>query len=136
MAKSRTTEPAQVKLTDDIRAKLHGFALVSSNVVIPYKLEIDGVPDEFLPIFTVKTLTVTEMDDLKANQFIEEKAEFFTELVRTHLLGWKNLYDISTNTIVEYVSDTDKGCRKDLFELLPNRLKIDILTFITSMSAN
>jgi hypothetical protein len=135
MARSRSDEPKQVKLTDDIRAKLHGFAMVSSNVTLPYKVEIGGVPDEFLPILTVQTLTVAEMEELRDKQFTTENEEFFAELTRTHIVGWKNLYDISTNTIVEFKKDEGGGCDKVMFKQLPNKLKIDVITFITTVSA-
>jgi hypothetical protein len=135
MGKIRTTEPKQVKLTDDIRAKLHGFVMVSSNITIPYKVELEGVPDEFLPIFSVNTLTVSEMEELRVKQFTQENEEYFTELVRTHIVGWKNLYDISTNTVVDFKKDDAGVCDKDMYKMLPNKVKIDMLQFITTMSA-
>jgi hypothetical protein len=137
MARPKYDEPKQVKITDEIRAKLHGFAMVSSNITLPYKVEIDGVPDEFLPIITVMTLTVTEMEELRDKQFTTENEEYFAELTRTHIVGWKNLYDISTNTLVEFKADkgVNGGCDVDMFKKLPNKLKIDIITYITTVSA-
>ena len=134
MAKSKTSDPIQVKITDEIRDKLHGFALVSNSIVIPYKVELEGVPDELLPTFKVKTLSVSKKEELKSKQFSSDNEIYFAELIRSHIVGWSNLYDLSTDTIIDFISDEDEGCSKDLFEMLPNQIKINILTYISQMS--
>lgn len=131
MSTSRSEEPKKVKITDEIRAKLLGFSVMSSNITLPFKVELEGVPDEFLPIFKVKTLTVTEAEDIKSKTNDEDA---LSEVLRTHILGWSNLYDISTDKPVPFKAAADKGCSIELYSKLPQHLKVLILTFITSIS--
>lgn len=136
MARVKTEEPKQVKLTDEIRSKLHGFALVSNTVTLPYKVTIEGVPENFLPVFTVSTLSVSEQGELKNKQYDIENEEYFSELIRTHIFGWKNLYDLSVDELVMFKAEEGtKFCSKELYAMLPNSVKIDILSYITVASA-
>lgn len=132
MAKAK--ELKQVKMTDEIRAKLHGFSIMKNSINVKYKLELEGVPEEFLPVFTIKTLTISEIEELQNTQLSNDTEDFYNEVIRAHIVGWK-MFDVSSPEPEEvpYVGGAN-GCDKELYDSLPNTLKLMILQYLTRIS--
>ena len=122
----------QVKMTDEIRAKLLGYTIVSGSVIVNYTIEIEGVPEEYLSKFKLKTFTIDEIEKLRTTELTTDTEDFFNELIRSHILGW-TIYDPSIDEFVKYKGD-DNGCDKDLYDKLPNTVKLDILQYLTRTS--
>ena len=131
MAKQK--ELKQVKMTDEMRTKLHGYSFVSGSIIVSYKLDIEGVHKDFLPVFKLKTLTITEIDTLRNTTLSDDTEEYYNDVIRSHIAGWSNMIDLSTEEEVEYVGTAD-GCDKDLYDKLPNTLKLDILQNLMKVS--
>lgn len=130
MTKTKKTE---VKMTPEILAKLRGVSVVSNT--IDYVYEIEDVPVEFHPVFTLKAFTVADSRKVKDASNDEDKIdEVFEEIIRSHLVGWKNLYDQSTGEDFEYVADKDGGADMDTYLLLPIGVRVKILSFLRSLS--
>jgi len=129
MAKRKT----EVKMTPEILAKLRGVSVVSDT--IEYVHEIEDVPSEFHPVFTLKSFTVSDSRKFKeVSKNEEDLDEVFEDVLRTHLVGWKNLYDLSTGEPFEFVEDPDGGADKDAYYALPLGLRAHILGFLHSLS--
>lgn len=133
------TKKKEHKLTPELVAKLRGFSVVSDT--IDFTVEIEDVPKEFLPVFTIKNFSVTDNDKIKdmAKDISEEDSDkvndFMEEITRQHIVGWKNLYDLST--LEEFTfekSEEDDGCSKDVYLLIPAGLRVKILEFIYSLT--
>jgi hypothetical protein len=129
---TKCKELKQIKMTDEVRQKLYGFSISSGSIAIDYKLEIEDVPDEFIPIIKIKTLTIDEVDKLKTADQSDE--EYYQEVIRKHIIGWKNLYDIFTGDEVKFKGNFDDGCDSELYALLPTKMKLSILQYITKVS--
>jgi len=130
MAK-KTTEKQPAKMTDELRKKLLGYSMISGQVTLPFNIEIEGVPSEFLPSFSIKSLSVTELAELRSKEDAEDS--YYQDMVRSHIMGWTNIIDLSTDEQVEYKGDKN-GCDKELYENLPLIVKTEILSFIYSIS--
>ena len=126
-----------VKMTPEIRAKLMGVSVVSDT--IEYVHEIDDVPKEFLPVFTIKAITVEDSRKMRENvnedeteSKIDEKLE---EFLREHIVDWKNLYDMSTGEPYEYkASETGEGADVTRYYTLPLGLRANLLAFLYKLS--
>lgn len=132
MAKAK--ELKQVKMTDEIRTKLHGFSIMRNSINVKYKLDLDGVPEEYLPVFNLKTLSISEVEVLQNTLLSTETEDFYNDTIRAHIMGWK-MYDISLEVPEEvpYVGGAD-GCAKELYNELPNGLRLAILQYLTRIS--
>jgi hypothetical protein len=129
---TKRNELKQVKMTEEVRQKLYGFSISSGSIAIDYKLEIDDIPDEFIPIIKIKTLTMAEVDVMKMADQSDE--DYYNDVIRKHIIGWKNLYDIFTGDEVKFKGNFEDGCDSDLYSLLPTKLKLSILQYLTKMS--
>ena len=129
MAKKTT-----VKMTPEILAKLRGVSVVTDT--IDYVHEIEDVPVEFHPVFKLKSFTVEDSRKFKEISKKEDTDldEVFENVLREHLVGWKNLYDLSTGEAFEYVADKDGGADEDTYFALPLGLRANILGFLHSLS--
>lgn len=125
-----TKKKTDVKLTPEIKAKLMGLSVVTDTV--EYKLDID-VPEEFQPVFVLKSFTVQDAKKFKDTP-ADKQDEAFEEMVRTHLVGWRNLLDQSTGEMYEYKADEDGGCSPERYYSLPIGLRAGILQFLYTMA--
>ena len=132
MAKKRT----EVKMTPEILNKLRGVGVVTTT--IDYVHEVEDVPVEFHPVFTLKALTVEDSRKFRENAKTEEGEnktdEVFEELIRTHIIGWKNMYDLSTGEEFTFKADEDGGVDKEQYYALPLFLRASLLGFLNSLS--
>lgn len=125
-------ETKQIKWTPELQKKMYAFSVASEGIMVTYTPETDDdVPDELIPSFKLKTLSVSEIKDIKSNSNYTD--EDYNELLRSHLIGWSNLYDISTGNIVRYVGDK-KGCDGELYNELPDSLKILLTQYLIKAS--
>jgi len=132
-------ETKNKKLTPELLKALRGFSVVTNT--IEYIMEIDDVPEDFHPVFTIKNLTIADTKDIREkmtkidtnDEF--EMSDFMSEITRNHLVGWTNLYDLSTGE--EFECQLDNGvCSQEVFDLLPTIVKVKILQFIYSLSGS
>lgn len=131
MAKAK--ELKQVKMTDEIRAKLRGYSFVSGSIMLKYTPEVEGVDKQFIPTFRIKTLTISERENVQNTDLTTDTEEYYDELIRSHLVGWENMYDLSTEEQIAYVGGID-GCDKELFDKMNPELKVNILMNIIKLS--
>ena len=91
----------QVKISNEVMQKLRGFSVVTNTV--KHTVEIEGVPEEFLPIFTLTNFTVKEAKDLRdkmaededksksedggKSKSEDEVSDVMDEFVRIHKIG-------------------------------------------------
>lgn len=131
-------ETKTAKLTPEILAKLRGFAVVSNTV--EFKVEIDDVPDDFLPVFIVKNLSVLDTQRIKeqtnkiSDTASDEMNSLMEDIVRTHIVGWRNLYDLSTGEEFEFKADTENGCELETYHMLPTGIRSKVLAFIYQLT--
>lgn len=133
-----TKDQKTSKLTPEILAKLRGFAVVSDT--IEFKVEIIDVPDDCLPVFVVRNLSVLDTQKIKEqtnkikDSNSDEMNSLMEEIVRTHIVGWRNLYDLSTLTKFNFKGDNINGCDLDAYNMLPTGIKSKVLAFIYSLT--
>jgi molybdopterin-biosynthesis enzyme MoeA-like protein len=134
----------QVKISNEVMQKLRGFSVVTNTV--KHTVEIEGVPEEFLPVFTLTNFTVKEAKVLREqmepkakvkgkseSKSEDEVSDVMDEFVRIHIKDWSNLYDLSTGEVFGFKAD-DKGfADKEVYELLPQALKVSIIQFLYSL---
>jgi len=126
------------KLTKEMMDRLRGISIVSDT--LDYTLDIEDVPAELTPVFTIKNLSVTDSAKIKelANKSVDadddEKDANLEDITRRHIVGWKNLYDLSTGELFKFEADEDGCCSVDKFSYLPMSLKVKIYMFINSLS--
>ena len=128
------------KLTQEIMDKLHGISVVSGT--IEFKIKLEDVPEEYLPIFTIRNFNATDtgkirelaekVDESKDNS--EDLNTFMDELTRQHIVGWTNLYDLSTGEEFEFEVADDGGCNEVKYAFLPSGLKVKVLQFIYELT--
>ena len=120
----------EIKLTPEIRAKLMGISVVSDTV--EYTMEID-VPDEFKPIFKLKAFTVEAAKKFKDIPE-DEQDSAFEEIVRSHLVGWKNVIDLSTGKEYKFEAKEDGTCSDAKYYTLPIGLRANILNHLYQLA--
>ena len=92
-----------------------------------------SIPEEFRPVFTLRSFTKQESYDVKkVCSKGEEKG--IQEWARKSVIGWKNLFDAGTLEEIEYKSDPTGGADKDLFSVIPEHVVADILMYVSSIS--
>lgn len=132
MAKQK--ELKQVKMTDEIRTKLHGFSIMKNSINVKYKLDIEDVPEEYIPVFTLKTLSVSEIEEMNNTKLSDDTEEYYNDLIRSHIMGWK-MYDTSCEPVeeVKYIGGAD-GVDKELYDQFPTDLRLLLLRYLTAIS--
>jgi hypothetical protein len=124
-----------VKMTPEILAKLRGIGVVTGQMEYIHK--IDDVPEEFWPVFKIKSFTVEDSKKLKIRSTNgEDVEEILEDSLRQHIVGWTNLYDLSTGEEFEFEASADGGALKDKYESLPTGLRMQLLTFISSLTGS
>ena len=125
---------AKLKLDEATIKALMGYSVATGSV--KFKPEIEGVDDEFKPIFKVRNLTNEEYNTMKTSIKTDDgekddtaETDRMMELVRKCLLGWSNFIDLSTLDYVDYIGDKN-GCDIETFKLISDGLKLQIFQFI------
>lgn len=113
------------KMTKDILEKLKGISVATGTLT--YTVEIDGVPAKYLPVFTLKALMVDEHNKVRES---EDNEAMVNNLLREHIIGWDNLYDITTGETFEFQPDDTGVCSKEQYALLPGRIRISLLAYL------
>jgi len=127
----------KLRLTKEVKAKLLGFAVVTGSV--EFSPEIKDLDEEFIPVFTVRNINNKEYNKIKAlysgKSADEAKSEeVMLDIVRKCVIGWDKLIDISTEDFVEFKAEASGGVDKDLFEIIPLGVKLQIFSFIMSIT--
>ena len=130
----------KIKMDDKTRQALMGYSVVSDS--IKFTPEIEGVDAEFVPTFTIKATSVQDAKRLKemavANITTEaelpkkekdKREKFLDDLTQKSIVGFTNLIDISTDTIVEYDED-DGYVSKKQYAVLPTMIKVLVMNEI------
>ena len=130
MAK-KSDELKEMKMTPEMKRKMMGYLVASKGIEIDYTPDelIGEIPEMYLPVYKLKSLTITERRDYNVLEVTDESLDNF---IRTHIIGWSNVVDTSYDDlpIIDYVKD-DIGCDKTLYdEYIPHGIKMSILTFL------
>jgi hypothetical protein len=123
----------QVKMTKEIMDKLRGVSVISGTIECP--IDIIDVPEEFKPVFIIKNLSVEDTKMIKESSKgkdmnSEEVNDILDNVCRTHIVGWRNLYDLSTGNTFDFKADESKGCELNTYNMLPQGIKVKILSFL------
>jgi hypothetical protein len=117
----------EIKLTPELRKKLMGFSIAKDTIEMP--LEIDGVPEEFTPVFILKQFSYKKREQIKKDADDGNELSF-DETIRQQVVGWRNLYDLGTGELLDFVADESGGCSKDYFCKMPHPVKLAIANFL------
>lgn len=102
--------------------------------------EVEGqqvriLPEEFTPVFKLRSLKKDERDKLiTALQDANKNENAIKEICRKAIVGWTNLFDLGTNEPYEYKADVNGGCDKDSFGYLPIVIVSEIALYIARIS--
>ena len=136
-------------LDEKARQALLGYVPFSSDCKIQFTPdEFKAVKDESLrPIFEVRSLTQSELSQLKHNSqsLLTEAGKVAPErfmaiansnlnVIRASILGWTNLFDVGTREEIEFAAAPTGGCDEKLFEALPLWIKQSILNYVKQIS--
>ena len=115
-----------------------GLLPLSNESEISYTPEAyKDVPEEYRPIFKVRPFTKAEETIVKRHISSDDKIsgeEKTYESVRKCLIGWENLIDLGSNSIIEYKAHEKGGCEKELFHRLPSLIIADLFLYIGKIS--
>jgi len=126
-----------MKITPEMKKKLKSFSVASNGIIVEFTPTVEAdIPIEYVPTFTLKTLSVAEVKQIKNISVDVNTEDFYNEIIRSHVIGWKNLYDISDDpTPVVYVSDEMGGIDKKVYEnLFPESLKVLLTQSLITLS--
>jgi hypothetical protein len=134
---------SDVKMTPEIKAFLTARVPFSSTAVIEYTpatflKEADGkkiLPDEFIPVFKLRSLKREEKDKLrKALSDIENKQNEIKDVCRKAVLGWEKFFDAGTMEEYAYAEDSSGGCTVECFGNLPMIVVTDLCFYLAKIS--
>jgi hypothetical protein len=113
----------EARLPEEIREKLRGVSALSDRV--EFKIETpEGVPDEYTPRLFLKSVSMREIEDLKK---ADEEAQ--ADFGRRILVGWKNLYNLTTGEKIEFRAAEDGGCDRELYRSLNYQIIKKVVEF-------
>ncbi len=137
-------------LTDEVRKALISKVPFSVSATIEYTPptyltktkdaqgnDLDYViPEEYRPVFTLRSFTKIEMDTIKKNITTNKSPDerYIRDITRKVIVGWANLFDAGSMQDIEYKSDTTGGCDKDLWDMIPLQVVSEILTYVSQIS--
>lgn len=122
-----------VEMTPEIKAKLRGLSIFNDSMRCP--VEIEGVPEEFQPVFILKVFTVSEARKYQS-AFAEnpdDHEDEVNELIRSRILGWENMFD-SNDDPIEYVSDANGGLDRDIYDRMNLQTRLIIMSKLYSLA--
>jgi hypothetical protein len=138
---------AEYKLDEETRKKLLTRLPFSRTATIEFTPElyltkvIDAkgkvtseyeIPEEFRPVFLCRPFSREDKDKLRKFEKAEESQ--LREIVRGNVVGYRNLWDIGTETLMEFRADAKGGMDKEQFEALPVAVQRDLFVFISGIS--
>lgn len=142
----------RIEMNEETKALLTGLAPFSIKSTIDFTpatymtkaKDADGndtdeylIPKELWPVITVRPWSRKEStESVKALLKFQNDTDDaqIRELVRKAVMGWDNLIDISSQELIPYEADADKGAKKELFESFPLTLVLDISHKIGNIS--
>lgn len=139
---------SDIKMTPEVKEFLTSRAPFSSEVIVEYtpptflkkktgenESEINVLPDDFIPVFKLRSLRRQEKETLrKALQKIEERQEDIKNVCRKAVLGWERYYDPGSEDIYPYKADPTGGCDSDTFANIPMAIVSDICFYLSKIS--
>ena len=124
----------KVTFTPELREKLSGllpFDSSAEDVFSPAIFGLKGIPKELTPVFRISCLTAGEKQSLRSGNLGEAD---LMELARKHSVGWKNLYDLATGELVEYVGSRDGGADPEVWERITEGNMLEIAKRVNEIS--
>lgn len=102
------------------------------------------IPEDWQPVFIVKSMKKTDRDILlkmqnkqnKTDKEIEEYEKQLHEVCRKHIVGWNKFCYSCTGEPIVFVACEDGGISKQLFEsdCFPVELVTELVLYITAIS--
>jgi hypothetical protein len=130
---------AELRLDEKTRKSLLGLMPFTQGGVMDYTPEAYlSIPENIRPVFSLRAFTRQESCDIRSmflndKYSIEERAEKNMENARKVVMGWKNIYDLSTGEPLEYKGSA-LGADKDLFSIFPDVIVSSIFRQASVMS--
>jgi hypothetical protein len=137
-------------LTDDVRKALISKVPFSQSALIDYtpptylirEKDSEGkdgeylIPEEYRPVFKLRSFSKTEMDGIKKNITASKAPDekYIRDITSKVVMGWTNLYDAGTMEDLEYKADITGGCDKVLWDLMPLQIVSEVLTYVSQIS--
>lgn len=135
----------KLKMDAATRKKLMGYSVVSES--LDYTPTIEGIDEEFLPTFKIKSMSLKDQRELKfmfldsmqnskiSNKEKVKRDDFLTRVTMESIVGFENVLDISKDEIVEWKSEDGKDhIDKLLFESLPTLLKTLVMNEVLKIN--
>ena len=135
----------KIEMTQEERRALLGALPFSTEHTIEFTPEyFSKVAERLRPIFTLRPMTKGEMERYKVASKKAEAAsadgktecadadETMSDVVRKHVVGWRNLIDIATCDTIEFVPSEDGGAKS--IDMLPKTILSDIMLEIVLLS--
>ena len=134
---------ADIRLTPEQARAMRGLAPFSKDAVskfTPKCFNKEVFPEEYRPIFHLKALTRKAKKEMVNKGLALQKddssvdLEDMKELIRPFIVNIERLYDIGSETFVEYATDPDGYISKDLFHSIPSTVINEITSELTIIS--
>lgn len=129
-----------ITLTPEIKQAMLGLLPFSIDAKIEFVPERfsqrPGVPPSMIPTFILRPLAVNEKKEaLKlVKNLSTANEEDLSERTRKNVIGWKNLFDLSTGQEMAFVADNAGAAKKELFEQVPRTIVGDILFYLVKVA--
>ena len=126
---------AGLKLTEEHRQALLGLMPFTQNGTIEYTpkaFEKLDIPKNKKPVFKMRAYNKDEMNRIKkmlSDIQKNENADFnndVREFSRLSIVGWKNMFDLSTGEEMEFKKSADGSIQKEQYELVPEFIVADL----------
>jgi catalase len=110
--------------------KLAGLLPVTNDFTINFTPKcFDEIDQDFRPVFTLKPFTQKEVKEIAAKMANKVDQDFIMEQVKTKIVSWSNLINISTQEDVQFdVNIIDTFPTKIINELTSELLRISGLS--------
>lgn len=129
---------AEFRLDEKTRKALMGLMPFSQGGTVNFTPEIfDSLPESARPVFKQRAFTRGEFQsvrDVYADDSVKDKQKVLWDIARKTLSGWETVFDLATGEPMPFKADTDGGCDKEQWELLPIVIRKELFTNVSIMS--
>ena len=123
------------KLTPEMKKKLAGLLPCNNDFTVEYTPEsVKELDKEFQYSFTLKPWNNNEMTNISKKMSGTPDDSTILDLIRKQIVGLNNLINLSTEECVEYAEDDKGSLTKEIFDTVPQRVKLEIFTELTRIS--
>ena len=123
-------------MNDETRRKLSGLLPCTSDFSVWVTPDIfEDIEDIFQPSFQVKPFNNKQLDKItKDLDMISKDDSKAIALIKTQIIGWRNLILVDTGEQIEFEADTDGSIKKEQFDRLPKMVQSSLVASILNAS--